>query len=408
MLLLSCQLFDTGASVAVRLCFFTAAAFCLQMSSVRPVFIKNRDIPLSDSDVPKVLEICTAAEKSCGQGLIVGAQSIRGLWRVYPATPEARADLLIKGICIRNTSLRPSDTNPYVLRDDTGEEKPSTKLWIDEIPISVADAEIKHALSSLGCELRSAVMMDRARNADGKMTRFLTGRRFVFITVPKTPLVKSVKISVFTAKLFHWEQKMNKSPPVCSVCLQTGHHRSVCTNDVVCRTCKQPGHRGGDPSCPLDQSQSEPLRKSKDPNHEEQSNATNQKTNQENKTSQEVPRQEKEKKSSPSGTPGKTTSKDSSPTPPRNNEKDSPKPSANSSDSRSRTFSRQLTMKHAFESGKFRSRSATPKRRRSGDPKSPSAVSGKLARHDDGARDDSECLDSQITESDDQTKDVWG
>ena len=26
---------------------------------------------------------------------------------------------------------------------------------------------------------------------------------------------------------------------------------SSCTNDIVCRTCKQPGHKSGHPSCPL-------------------------------------------------------------------------------------------------------------------------------------------------------------
>ena len=37
----------------------------------------------------------------------------------------------------------------------------------------------------------------------------------------------------------------------CSRCFTKGHLASSCTNDIVCRTCKQPGHKSGHPSCPL-------------------------------------------------------------------------------------------------------------------------------------------------------------
>ena len=135
------------------------------------------------------------------------------------------------------------------MRDDSGQEKPSTKVFIDNIPISFADSEIEHALQKIGCELRSSIKAEQARNADGKLTRFLTGRRFVFVTVPTVPLDKTLKISIFTAKIYHREQKLAKKTVICSRCLETNHHVSHCPNDVVCSDCRNSGHKRGHPDC---------------------------------------------------------------------------------------------------------------------------------------------------------------
>lgn len=220
-------------------------------SQVLPVFIKNSAIPNGDSDRPKCIDICVAAERVSGRETVLGAQNIKGLWRIYPASTEARNTLLVKGLSLRGVSLQVAGTNPFILRNETGEEKPSTKVWVDDIPISVADSEIETALIRVGVELRSAIKQERARDVDGKLTRFLTGRRFVFITTPNTPLEKTLKVSFFTAKVYHREQNQKKTV-ICSKCLETGHHVSMCQGDVVCRTCKKPGHKRGDPCCDLD------------------------------------------------------------------------------------------------------------------------------------------------------------
>eukprot|EP00745_Piridium_sociabile_P016465 TRINITY_DN24476_c0_g2_i3.p1 TRINITY_DN24476_c0_g2~~TRINITY_DN24476_c0_g2_i3.p1 ORF type:complete len:403 (-),score=71.25 TRINITY_DN24476_c0_g2_i3:645-1853(-) len=398
------------------------------MSSVNPVFIKQRDIPNSESSFPTVLELCLSAERSCGKGSIVGAQSIRGLWRLYPASQEARMQLLVKGIRVRDVCVRLCDTNPFILRDDSGQEKPSTKLWIDEIPISVADSEIEHSLSKLGCELRSEIKLERARDPDNKLTRFLTGRRFVFITVPKNPLDRTTKVSLFTAKLFHKEQKKNNNPPFCSICLQSGHHRSACTSEVVCRTCRLPGHKRGDPSCTMsppdpqhspsdsqrqgkDEQSTAPSQGTKEKEKEKEKEKTKEKENEKEKTKEKENEKEKTKektgkqdKDSPKIPPG-TNRKDSSKPSPGGNTKDSPVPppgtGTNTGTNRGRPLSRQTTLAHVFEAGTSRSRSAPPKRPRSGDQDSPSAATaGKQARHaEDGENDLVEDVqtDKQVT-----------
>ena len=53
-------------------------------------FLLRRDLPLNDSFKYDTLEICLAAEKVSGTETILGAQEIRGLWRVYPITRTAR------------------------------------------------------------------------------------------------------------------------------------------------------------------------------------------------------------------------------------------------------------------------------------------------------------------------------
>ena len=221
---------------------------------VLPVFLRNKDIPNAQSRHPSVLEVCLSAERTSGQGTVLGAQEIHGLWRIYPLTGEARNLLRVQGMCLRDVHLTVCDTNPYILRDGSGFEKPSTKLWIDDIPISVADSEIELALKKLNCELRSDIKIERARDSDNKLTRFVTGRRFVFITVPVKPLEKTVAVNIFTARLFHKEQKQFQKTPVCSNCLETGHHRSQCEKEVVCRECKKPGHKRGDKECTMDTS----------------------------------------------------------------------------------------------------------------------------------------------------------
>ena len=351
------------------------------MSSVPPVFLRQRDIPNSETEFPTVLEVCLSSERSSGQGSVVGAQAIRGLWRIYPATQQARMDLLTKGLKIRNVSVHPSDTNPYILKDDTGEEKPSTKLWINDLPISVADSEIKHSLAKLGCELRSAIISERARDVDRKLTRFLTGRRYIFISTPPKPLPTTTKISVFTVKLFHKEQQTDKRTPFCSKCLQPGHHHSTCTSAVVCKTCKQPGHKRGDPACtmtPPDQSYQEmPQSGERNENDAtENKNLSGNSSQEDNITKQ--PSKGKDKDAKCQGSNG----------------------------SRSRQSSRHTAFSKDARDTEDRSRSTTPKRRHPDDSDSPLATPSKLLKEMEECISDLTPEDS--SKADHEASSVWG
>ena len=111
--------------------------------------------------------------------------------------------------------------------------------------------ESERKLVQIGCDLHSKLLMERDRDEKGGLTRWLTGRRFVYVKIPDRPLPEKINIGPATATLYHREQKLSPNNAVCSRCLTTGHRASACANEVVCRTCKKSGHKSGHPSCSL-------------------------------------------------------------------------------------------------------------------------------------------------------------
>ena len=158
--------------------------------------------------------------------------------------------MLIDNLTHRQKTVQVYDKNPFIVRGGNGEEVPVTKVWISDIPISVDGKDIGTALVRLGCVLRSSLINEKIRNKDGKLTRFLTGRRFEFVNIPERPLERTVKIGGFTARLYHKEQPMaDPQRTTCSRCLERGHLVSACPNSIRCRECRQEGHKRGDPVC---------------------------------------------------------------------------------------------------------------------------------------------------------------
>ena len=153
------------------------------MATTQPVFLLRRELPpISNSNERyETLEICLAAERVCGSETTLGAQDIRGLWRGYPLSRQARNQLLLAGGCLRGHRVQVYGQNPFILSEQNGVEIPSTKLWISDIPLLCANEDIESALSRLGIVLRSKLIQEKTRNGDGKLTRFFTGRRFVFM-----------------------------------------------------------------------------------------------------------------------------------------------------------------------------------------------------------------------------------
>jgi len=210
--------------------------------SCQPVFVTARALPLYGDRFPDTVEICSAAEKTAGRGTIRGAQRIRGLWRIYVKKQCAREKLLLEGFVFRGVQVPLLDANPYALSGE--QDHPTTKLWIGDIPLSASDKDIESALVAKGCQLRSKLRNELARDRDGKLTQWETGRRFVFINIPSSPLPTALIVGIFTGSLYHREQA--KKAKTCNKCLQEGHVTATCTSAVVCLSCRQPGHRRGE------------------------------------------------------------------------------------------------------------------------------------------------------------------
>ena len=110
--------------------------------------------------------------------------------------------------------------------------------------LSVLTTErLENALISKTVELRSRIKAELAHDKDGKLTNWETGRRFVFITVPKSPLEKDLQVGIFSAEIYYWEMKARREEKWCGGCLLPDHVAAQCTNEIVCLGCFQTGHK---------------------------------------------------------------------------------------------------------------------------------------------------------------------
>ena len=169
---------------------------------------------------------------------------------MYPLTRTARNKLLTDNLTLRQKTVQVYEKNPFIVRGGSGEEVPVTKVWISDIPMSVDGKHIETALVRLGCVLRSSLINEKIRNTDRKLTRFLTGRRLMFVNIPERPLERMIKIGGFTARLYHKEQpRADPQRTTCSRCLERGHrlcHKEQPRADpqrTTCSRCSERGHR---------------------------------------------------------------------------------------------------------------------------------------------------------------------
>ena len=220
-------------------------------TSVLPVFIHSRSLPGEQYKQYTVSEICGACEKKTGYNSILGAQRL-GAWRIYPASLQARNTLLCTGITLRGLSVTLYDKNPLIVSSNPGGgEVKTTKLIIGNVPLSFANSEIEAGIEKLGAKPRSALYMERDRDSSGALTHWLTGRRFIYIEIPKDPLPRRFELGPFKPTLFHYEQKLAQTTQqqTCGKCLQSGHSSSMCPNDITCLDCQKSGHKRGSPDC---------------------------------------------------------------------------------------------------------------------------------------------------------------
>lgn len=153
------------------------------MAGVSPVFFKNEG-----TERLSILEVCEASEKVAGDLSILGAQQIGALWRIYAKSSVARMTLLSRGIGLRGRQISLLARNPFLLTDDNGDEVEVTRLFIGNIPISFSNEEIGKALKKAGVVARAPIVDEHVRDLAGHMTNWVSGRRMVWIDIPKVHL----------------------------------------------------------------------------------------------------------------------------------------------------------------------------------------------------------------------------
>ena len=173
------------------------------MATVPPAFIVSRDLP----EDPKVdnNELCVAIAKVVGRAELLGAQRIGALWRVYLNTSEARANLLGQGLAVRGITVAVASQNPFFGQKTRWYSDPRNAT--NGVRYSAIHRQ-RHYRSSFnkeikkGVKLRSALKLEEIRDREGKLTGWLSGRRFVFIDLPKTPLEKNMDIGPIRLNCF--------------------------------------------------------------------------------------------------------------------------------------------------------------------------------------------------------------
>ena len=200
------------------------------------LFVTARSLPYFDSP-PDTIEMCAAAKAVTGRKTTRGAQRIKGLLRLYPRQSQFRAKLLMEGMAMKGMKIQLLDKKKQknFLIEGSQEERPATKVIIGNILLSCDNNEIEIALKKLGVETRSKIRNELARNKEGALTQWETGRRFVFITTPTTPLPPTLRVGIFTGEVYHKEQKkdgseMQKLPD--SRPLGSNMHKPSCVYNV--------------------------------------------------------------------------------------------------------------------------------------------------------------------------------
>lgn len=210
---------------------------------VTPVFCKTRDVGSVIS-----IDICHAMAEVVGKEQVWGVQRIRGLWRLYTTTEEARLLLLSQGLELNSVSITLYPDNPYSQMH--AERTEGIKITVKDLPRAYKNEEVAAFLSNLGAKLQGQVQSGRLRNRDGSLSDFFCGDRYVFADkhhLLAHPLPRHTICGLFECRIFHHGQRENIQ--VCTRCQKTGHPYWACKDPEVCEVCKEGNHLAGDPMC---------------------------------------------------------------------------------------------------------------------------------------------------------------
>ena len=101
--------------------------------------------------------------------LIVGVHKVRGLWRIYIDSKEARVALISEGLVLRGAKTNVYDKNPYL-----NENEEFLKLSVKDVPLSVNDELIVREIEGWKYTVRGKVIRQRLR-VNGQLINCLNG-----------------------------------------------------------------------------------------------------------------------------------------------------------------------------------------------------------------------------------------
>lgn len=105
---------QAGSSTTTTYAERTTPITPAQREGEKPVYIRQRDIPNVQNNMATGEELYLALDKVVDPQRLAGVQKIRGLWRIYIDSKEARIALISSGILLRGSMVSVHDRNPFI------------------------------------------------------------------------------------------------------------------------------------------------------------------------------------------------------------------------------------------------------------------------------------------------------
>ena len=185
------------------------------MECVRPVYTKHSALGTTRQDTRVSFRIYQAINTMV-PNLCKCVQQVRGLWKIYPVTSEARSRLLASGIMFKGKKIKLHDEDPFET-----DKIPSEKIIIRDLPIDVRDDDIISFLQE-HCNkltLRSPMIADKIRDNNNRMSDCLNGNRHIYVQSGFSTVLPEVAIiDEHRCRIYHESQALH-----CKRCQKDGH-----------------------------------------------------------------------------------------------------------------------------------------------------------------------------------------
>ena len=216
-----------------------------------PLFVKHTDMGLTMHQQLKEIDLCKDIWKVIQREELEGVQRIGGLWRIYITTEPARIKLLSEGFSYKGLSVSIYEQNPFRRAEENIDpSKRTTKVTVSNLPLSIANEEIKIMLVRLGCKLETEVEYEFIRDDDRKLTSIKNGNRSVLVEsdyLQNNPLPRNSFCASWRCNIFYYNQP--RPTMKCYNCGKNGHTIRNCREDRACKVCGATGHYEGTDDC---------------------------------------------------------------------------------------------------------------------------------------------------------------
>ena len=114
-----------------------------------------------DSDIDTLLTHVTLTQGKISTIFSKRGTRYSGIVEGLPSQQAGPKSVTVGSGCLRGHRVQAFNQNPFILTGQNGDEIPSTKLLISDIPLSCANEDIESALSRLAVVLRSKLIQEK-------------------------------------------------------------------------------------------------------------------------------------------------------------------------------------------------------------------------------------------------------